>query len=141
MACQLLLQGSYAPGCPFVGRSVPSPGRRLKWWTGPGVESDMDAHVLQMLIPIVAILSTFGFPVAIIFVFKWFKLKDRELQLDSELRKDASAALEARVQRLESILLQIEPHLVPPTDERQRLEEPAERAAELLPLLQKDRSG
>jgi hypothetical protein len=96
----------------------------------------MDARVLQMLIPIIAILATFGFPVAIIFVFKWFKLKDRELQLDAELRKDASAALEARVQRLESILLEIEPHLHAP-----RLPEPAERPAELLPLLQKDRSG
>ncbi|HEY2030154.1 MAG TPA: hypothetical protein VGH20_13200 [Myxococcales bacterium] len=102
----------------------------------------MDAHAFEALIPIVAILATFGCPVAMIFVFKWFKLKDRELQLDSELRKDASAALEARVQRLESILLQIEPHLSPPmTEQRPRLEEPGERPAELLPLLQKDRSG
>jgi len=104
----------------------------------------MDAHLANALIPIIAILATFGCPVALVFVFKWFKLKDRELQLDAELRKDAGAALEARVQRLESILLQIEPHLVPPQAgdaNRARLEEPAERPAELLPLLQKDRSG
>ena len=101
----------------------------------------MDERVLQMIIPIVAILAVFGCPVAVIFLFKWFKLKDRELQLDAELRKDATNALEARVQRLESILLQIEPHLSPPDYSRQRLEEPAERPAELLPLLQKDRSG
>ena len=106
----------------------------------------MDAHLANALIPIIAILATFGCPVALVFVFKWFKLKDRELQLDAELRKDAGAALEARVQRLESILLQIEPHLVPPqvgdaSMTRARLEEPAERPAELLPLLQKDRSG
>jgi hypothetical protein len=101
----------------------------------------MDSHLADALIPIIAILATFGCPVALVFVFKWFKLKDRELQLDTELRKDASNALEARVQRLESILLQIEPHLSPPDYSRQRLEEPAERPAELLPLLQKDRSG
>lgn len=105
----------------------------------------MDARVLQMLIPIVAILATFGCPVALIFVFKWFKLKDRELQLDADLRKDANNALEARVQRLESILLQIEPHLAPPLTEARFAprdhDQPAERPAELLPLLQKDRSG
>ena len=102
----------------------------------------MDSRLAESLIPIIAILATFGCPVALVFVFKWFKLKERELQLDSDLRKDAGAALEARVQRLESILLQIEPHLVPPHESnRARLEEPAERPAELLPLLQKDRSG
>ena len=103
----------------------------------------MNAEVLQMMIPIVAILATFGCPVALVFVFKWFKLRDRELQLDAELRKDANAALEARVQRLESILLQIEPHLrptnslmEPPPAERQ--DEPT---GDLLPLMRKDRNA
>src|SRR5437660_1375301 len=55
----------------------------------------MDAEMLQVLIPIVAILTTFGFPVALIFTLKWFKLKERELQLDVDLRKHAGEALES----------------------------------------------
>ena len=101
----------------------------------------MDAHMLQMLIPITAILATFGCPVAIIFVFKWFKLRERELQIDSEARRDVGAAMEARMQRLESVLLQIEPHLRAqlmqgPPDSHQ-----GEQTSEPLPLLRKDRNG
>jgi hypothetical protein len=62
---------------------------------------------LSNLIPIVAIVSTFGCPVAIIYVWKFFKLRERELQLDTEIRKEQGHMLEARVQRLESILLQL----------------------------------
>src|SRR5512132_4499359 len=71
----------------------------------------MNADSLQMLIPIIAILATFGFPVALVFVWKWFKLKDRELQLDSELRRSAGNALESRVQRLESIIMALDADL------------------------------
>ena len=100
----------------------------------------MNAEILQMLIPIVAILATFGFPVALVFVFKWFKLRDRELQLDAEIRKEAGAALESRVQRLESVLLQLESHL------RQDLLQPppvsqGEQPGDPLPMLRRDRNG
>jgi hypothetical protein len=104
----------------------------------------MNADMLQMLIPIVAILATFGCPVALVFVFKWAKLRDRELTLDTELRKDANAALEARVQRLESILLQLEPHLRPPQSslmEPPPAERQDEHAGDLLPLMRKDRNA
>jgi hypothetical protein len=67
----------------------------------------MDVKIIEALIPITAIIVTFGFPVALVFVFKWFKLRDKELQLDAEVRKDQGHALEARVQRIESILLQL----------------------------------
>jgi hypothetical protein len=68
----------------------------------------MNEGMLQMLIPIVAILATFGFPVALVFVWKWFKLKDKELQVESEMRRTTGQALEARVQRLESIILALD---------------------------------
>lgn len=71
----------------------------------------MTNDMLQALIPIIAILATFGFPVALIFVWKWFKLKDRELQMDSELRRTAGNALESRVQRLESIIMALDADL------------------------------
>lgn len=71
----------------------------------------MNTAMLESLIPIVAILATFGFPVALVFVWKWFKLKDRELQLDSELRRSAGNALESRVQRLESIIMALDADL------------------------------
>ena len=60
----------------------------------------MTPEMLQVFIPIVAILVVFGFPVALIFTLKWFKLKDKELQLETEVRKTSGQALEARVQRL-----------------------------------------
>ena len=71
----------------------------------------MNADSLQMLIPIIAILATFGFPVALVFVWKYFKLKDRELQLDSDLRRTAGNALESRVQRLETIIMALDADL------------------------------
>ncbi len=63
------------------------------------------------LIPIVAIIMTMGLPIALVFIFKWFKLKERELQLDADLRKTAGQALESRVQRLESIILALDSDL------------------------------
>jgi hypothetical protein len=71
----------------------------------------MNSDSLYMLIPIVAILTTFGFPVALVFVWKWFKLKERELQLDADFRKTSGQALEQRVQRLESIILALDADL------------------------------
>ena len=95
----------------------------------------MDADILQMLIPIVAILATFGFPVALVFVFKWFKLKDRELQLDADLRKSAGLALEARVQRLESIILALD------SDLRAKLSAPALHAELMEPPAGREEAG
>jgi len=82
----------------------------------------MNTAMLELLIPIIAILATFGFPVALVFVWKWFKLKDRELQVDSEIRRTAGQALESRVQRLESVILALD------ADLRARLGESASRA-------------
>jgi hypothetical protein len=95
------------------------------------------------LVPIVAILATFGCPVAFLFVFKWFKLREKELQFDAETRREMNAAVEARVQRLESVLLQLEPHL----QRRDLMQGPpdlrvTERADDPLPtLLRKDVRG
>ena len=71
----------------------------------------MPPALIEAFIPIVAILSTFGFPVAIVFVWKWFKLKERELQADVDFRKTSGEALEQRVQRLESIILALDADL------------------------------
>ena len=67
--------------------------------------------LLESLIPIVAIVMTFGCPVLIIAIFKFFKLKEHELQLEAEFRQSAGAALEQRVQRLESIILALDADL------------------------------
>jgi len=71
----------------------------------------MNAAMLELLIPIIAIIVTFGFPVALVFTLKWFKLKDKELQLEADMRKTSGQALEARVQRLESIILELDADL------------------------------
>jgi hypothetical protein len=71
----------------------------------------MNAAMLELLIPIIAIIVTFGFPVALVFTLKWFKLKDKELQLEADMRKTSGQALEARVQRLESIILALDADL------------------------------
>ena len=81
----------------------------------------MNAAMLELLIPITAIIVTFGFPVALVFTIKWFKLKDKELQLEADLRKTSGQALEARVQRLESIILALD------ADLRARLSAPAQQ--------------
>jgi hypothetical protein len=71
----------------------------------------MDADILQKLFPIVGVLAMFGFPVALVFIWKWFKLKDKELQLEAETRKTAGQAMEARMQRVESIILALDSDL------------------------------
>jgi len=73
--------------------------------------SAMTPDTFYVLIPIVAIVVTFSFPVVLVATFKWFKLKDRELTIDAELRKTSGAALEQRVQRLESVLLALDADL------------------------------
>ena len=65
----------------------------------------------NVIIPVVAIVSTFGFPVVLVYVWKWFKLKEKELQVDAELRRTSGQALEQRVQRLESIILALDTDL------------------------------
>jgi hypothetical protein len=97
----------------------------------------MDPKILEMMIPLTAIVVTFGFPVALVYVFKFFKLREKELQLDAEIRKEQGHALEARVQRLESILLQL-------TQQPGLMEPPATQGSELagpdLPVQSKTRS-
>ncbi len=71
----------------------------------------MSPEQLQFVIPIVAILAVFGFPVVLVYLWKYFKLKDKELQIDAELRRTSGQALEQRVQRLESIILALDSDL------------------------------
>jgi hypothetical protein len=71
----------------------------------------MNADIIGALIPIVAVLATFGFPVAIVFVLKYFKLKERELNLEVEGRQKSQEqqfAIEERVRRLEEVLLSLD---------------------------------
>jgi len=67
--------------------------------------------MIQSLIPIVSVLAVFGFPVAIVFVIKYFKLKERELALEIESREKSQRqqlAIEQRVERLEGVLLSLD---------------------------------
>jgi hypothetical protein len=67
--------------------------------------------LVESLVPIVAIVMTFGCPVLLVATFKFFKLKQQELELETEFRRSAGAALEQRVQRLESIILALDADL------------------------------
>jgi hypothetical protein len=71
----------------------------------------MNSEMIAALIPIVSVLAVFGFPVAIVFVLKYFKLKERELALESESRQRSERqqlAIEQRVERLEEVLLSLD---------------------------------
>ena len=71
----------------------------------------MNSQMVEALIPIVAVLATFGFPVAIVFVLKYFKLKERELAIDVEARQKTQQqqfAIEERVRRLEEVLVNLD---------------------------------
>lgn len=71
----------------------------------------MSSEMIQALIPIVSVLAVFGFPVAIVFVLKYFKLKERELALEVETRERSQRqqlAIEQRVERLEGVLLSLD---------------------------------
>jgi hypothetical protein len=69
----------------------------------------MDPAFINNLIPIIAILATFGTPVAIVFAIKHFKYKHRELEAELEERKLISSndrlELEKRIERLESVIM------------------------------------
>jgi hypothetical protein len=71
----------------------------------------MTPDTFYVLIPIVAIVVTFSFPVVLVATFKWFRLRESELTIDAELRRTSGAALEQRVQRLESVLLALDADL------------------------------
>lgn len=72
----------------------------------------MDPATLESLIPIVAIVFGVGFIPAIIFILRYFRLRERELQLEADAQRWAEknyTALEMRVSRLETVLLSPEP--------------------------------
>src|SRR3954467_5791250 len=56
-------------------------------------------YMAEILVPSIAILATFGMPVAIIWVVKHFKLRNRELDLEAELH---GKELELRLRTLEA---------------------------------------
>jgi hypothetical protein len=71
----------------------------------------MNSEMLGALIPIVSVLAVFGFPVAIVFVIKYFKLKERELSLEVDSRERSQRqqlAIEQRVERLEGVLVSLD---------------------------------
>jgi hypothetical protein len=71
----------------------------------------MSSEMLAALIPIVSVLAVFGFPVAIVFVIKYFKLKERELSLEADSRDRSQRqqlAIEQRVERLEGVLVSLD---------------------------------
>jgi len=71
----------------------------------------MSSEMIAALIPIVSVLAVFGFPVAIVFVIKYFKLKERELALEADSRERSQRqqlAIEHRVERLEEVLLSLD---------------------------------
>jgi hypothetical protein len=66
---------------------------------------------------VVAMLMVFGMPVAIVYVIKHFKLKERELQLEAGLdAEDRFKKLEGRLDRMEKLLgsVQSEIRALPP---------------------------
>ena len=69
----------------------------------------MDPRVVAEIVPVIALLATFGMPVAIVFVVNHFKYKNRELAAELEARRMLSerdkAELSARIERLENVLL------------------------------------
>lgn len=71
----------------------------------------MDATLANALAPVLAMLALGIIPTSLVFITKYFKLKTRELDLESELhgRELGSrlAAMEARQQAMESALTAI----------------------------------
>ncbi|HYZ89422.1 MAG TPA: hypothetical protein VE620_09025 [Myxococcales bacterium] len=71
----------------------------------------MTENMVFALIPIVSVLAVFGLPVAIIFMVKYFRLKERELSLEVEGRQKSQQqqlVIEERVRRLEDVLLNLD---------------------------------
>ena len=56
-------------------------------------------YMAQILVPIVAILAVFGMPVAVLWVAKHYKLRNRELDLEAQLH---GKELELRLKTLEA---------------------------------------
>ncbi len=92
--------------------------------------------LVHQLVPIVAILITFGCPVAIVWTVKHFKLKDRELELEAQLH---SRELELRLRTLEARQGAVETALtaigarpvgLPPVEQRMSLLEPSSTSTE-----------
>jgi len=86
--------------------------------------------LLHNLVPIIAILFTFGCPVAIVWVLKHFQYKKRELELEAELH---GREMEMRLRTLEARQAAVETALgalggravgAPGVDQRMSLLEP-----------------
>jgi hypothetical protein len=72
-------------------------------------------YVVAAFIPIVGIIAAVGAPVAIYLGNKYFKLKEKELALEAEARQWAErqqVRVEARLQRLEAVLMAIDARAV-----------------------------
>jgi hypothetical protein len=86
---------------------------------------NLDPKIIQALIPIISVLATFGMPVAIVFIVKHFKLRNRELEAEIEARKfwneSERAQFQSRIERLESALFQ---RAIAPMPDRGLLEGP-----------------
>jgi hypothetical protein len=74
----------------------------------------MEPALARALIPVGTTLIVFAMPVAIVFITRYFKLKNRELDVEAEIQKrwteESRRQLEARVASLEnavSAVLQI----------------------------------
>ncbi|GAC1346542.1 MAG: hypothetical protein NVSMB23_24330 [Myxococcales bacterium] len=71
---------------------------------------NIDASVIESFAPMVAMLATFGMPVAIVFIAKHFKLRNRELDAEIEARRfwneKERAQFQARIERIEAVLFQ-----------------------------------
>lgn len=71
---------------------------------------NLDAGIIESFVPVVAMLATFGMPVAIVFIVKHFKIRNRELDAEIEARRfwneKERAQFQARVERLENALFQ-----------------------------------
>jgi hypothetical protein len=69
-----------------------------------------DAAVLESLVPLVGIAASLGMPVAIFFIHKYFKLRNRELDAEIEARRawteKERSLFEARVDSLEAALFE-----------------------------------
>jgi hypothetical protein len=99
----------------------------------------MDPIALQKLVmymvPVVAILATFGAPVAIVWMVKHFKLRHRELDLEAELH---GKELELRLRTLEARQAAVETALTvmgarpspAPVEQRMSLLEPPATSGE-----------
>jgi hypothetical protein len=93
--------------------------------------------LVHQLVPLVAILFTFGMPVAIVWTVKHFQFKKRELELEAELH---GREMEMRLRTLEARQAAVETALgalggrplpaPPPVEQRMSLLEPPATSSE-----------